>query len=906
MSLQCPDNMLTHSNLPENSHSPQEGAVFYKCALQVNPHHYKQKFRGQPSDGNAKEHAQAIIRKAVELGIKVLAITDHNNVDGIADFRNAGQGHDIYIFPGFELSSNEGIHLLCLYPPDIGNDKLERYLGELGIRNTQSSAELSDKSFADVLRIVHDQGGIAIAAHVTNDKGLFKVLDGQARIQAWKDENLLAVQIPGEIDDLQPGIREIIKNKNRDYHRSNTLDNAIAVINAADIVNPDDLEKHPATCQIKMSDVSIDGLRQAFLDPGSRIRLNPKVEDLDQQLYSEILELNWQGGFLDGVQIKLNPNLNVLIGGRGTGKSTVIESIRAVLGLDPVGDDAQIAHEGIVRQVLRSGTKISIHVRLHRPVVHDYIIERTLPNPPLVRKKTGEITDLVPTDILPKVEVFGQHEISELTKSPEKLTRLLDRFVEHDESLSNLKANLRGQLHTNRRILCDTSREIKSIEEKLAALPGLEETLKRFQEAGLEEKLREQSLLVREERVLSSIPERLQPFLDTVENIERELPIDRTFLSERALKELPGKEILSTINEVLIELEAFMRKACNELRQSVTKAEHRIDAIQSQWEIRKQQVMLSYEEILRDLQKSRVDGEEFIQLRKSIEKLRPFQERLKILENLVRECLEGRRALIARWEDLKAKNFRILDQAAQRVSAKLSNRVRVSVTFGGNRTSLSELLRKEIGGRLSETITSLEDVPELSLPEFVRACRSGADELMSAYSIPLAQAEHIVRADPEIFMKIEELELAPVTIIQLNTASKGEDPIWQKLEQLSTGQKATAVLLLLLLDSDAPLIIDQPEDDLDNRFITEEIIPRVREQKQRRQFTFSTHNANIPVLGDAEMIVGLSAHGDHVGSARINHGHMGSIDFRPVRELVEEILEGGREAFEIRRRKYGF
>jgi len=155
--------------------------------------------------------------------------------------------------------------------------------------------------------------------------------------------------------------------------------------------------------------------------------------------------------------------------------------------------------------------------------------------------------------------------------------------------------------------------------------------------------------------------------------------------------------------------------------------------------------------------------------------------------------------------------------------------------------------------------------------------------------------------------EIEELELAPTTAIRLNTAPAGSPPVWQALENLSTGQKATAVLLLLLLESDAPLIVDQPEDDLDNQFITEGIVPRIREEKRKRQFIFSTHNANIPVLGDAELILGLSASGEADGGrARIASEHMGSIDSPTVRALVEQVLEGGREAFETRRRKYGF
>ena len=101
--------------------------------------------------------------------------------------------------------------------------------------------------------------------------------------------------------------------------------------------------------------------------------------------------------------------------------------------------------------------------------------------------------------------------------------------------------------------------------------------------------------------------------------------------------------------------------------------------------------------------------------------------------------------------------------------------------------------------------------------------------------------------------------------------------------------------------------MDQPEDNLDNRFITEGIVPRMREEKRRRQFIFSTHNANIPVFGDAELIVGLSAAGEADSErARAMPEHTGSINSRSVRELVEEILGGGREAFETRRRKYGF
>lgn len=889
---------------------PSVGAVFYRCALQVNPHDYAQSFRGQASATNAADYARTVVDKAVELGISVLAVTDHNDVSSVPAFREAAKSRGVHVFPGFELSSSEGVHVLCIYPPESSTDQLGRYLGSFGITTTTPSSQLAAKGFADILHDVRDQGGVAIAAHATSDQGgLLKVMKGQARIHAWRCEHLLAVQIPGPIEDLPKDLRDIVENKNPDYRREHAADEhlAVAVVHAKDVVKPEDLGDRAATCWIKMSQVSIEGLRQAFLDPGSRIRLNAKTGRLEPEEHIELVELGWQGGFLDGCTIRLNPNLNVLVGGRGTGKSTVVESLRAVLGLDPVGDEARKAHEGIVRYVLRSGTRIVLRVRAHRPAVREYTIERTLPNPPVVKDAQGNVSNLTPLEVMPRIEVFGQHEISELTRSREKLTRLLDRFVELDDALPRRKAELRRELEKNRRSLLDVRKEVHQIDERLAALPGLEETLKLFKDAGLEEKLKEQSLIVREERVLASIPERLAPFRGCLEDLKRETPIDRAFLSPKALEDLPGKEILGRLNAVFERLDVELAACVASLDVALQRADEGIVAVRNDWSSRRAQVQAAYEKILRELQKSRVDGEEFIRLRRQLEDLRPLRERKKQAQSLEKEQAERRRNLLVDWENAKAEQFRSLDRAAKKVSQRLRDRVQVDVSAAGDREPLFEILRDDVGGRLSEAIESLRQARDLSLTQLVEACRTGSDEVTKCFGITPAQAARLAQADAEILMRIEELDLPPTTTIRLNTAPQGEPPAWQALEDLSTGQKATAVLLLLLLESDAPLVVDQPEDDLDNRFITEGIVPRMREEKQRRQFLFSTHNANIPVLGDAELIIGLAASGEaNGGNARIAPEHMGSIDDWPVRELVEEILEGGREAFERRRRKYGF
>ena len=883
------------------------GAEFRRCALQVNPRHYSGTYRGQPSAASEAEYAQGMIDKAEELGITVLAVTDHNHIGGIAPIRAAAQERAVHVFPGFELASTEGIHVLCLYPPDFTEERLDRCLGECGVRSTRMSSEVCNKSFSDLLACVRNQGGISIAAHVTNNKGLFKALQGQARIRAWKDDSLFAIQIPGSVEGLPEDIRKIVENQNPDYRRQNAPESklAVAVVNAADVKSPEDLAEPSASCWVKMSEVGIEGLRQAFLDPGSRIRLHtdPSIEE-----HAELVAMAWQGGFLDDTTVRFNPNLNVLVGGRGAGKSTVIESLRLVLGMEPLGEDARAIHSGIVRNVLRSGTKVSLLVRCHRPSPRDYRIERTIPNPPVVRdEQTGEVLSVTAADVFPGVEIYGQHEISELTGSPEKLTRLLERFVERDDAVNARKQELGQELERSRSRILSAREEHARIDERLAALPGLEETLKRYQDAGLEEDLREQSLLVREERVLDTVPERLRPFRSCLDELRQALPIDRVFLSARALEDLPGKEVLAGADRVLERLSQDLNGVQEALKAALERADQGMKGVRERFEARRVAVQSTYEKKLRELQKSRIDGEEFIRLRRRIEELRPLKDRQSVLMRTEADEEERRRGLLVEWEDVKASEFRALGRAGKRVTRKLEGRVRVRVEFAGNRESLFQLLRDEVGGRLSEAINTLRRADSLSLGAFVQACRTGADTLADDFGIVGAQAERLAQASRAVLMRIEELDLPSTTKIELNTAAAGAAASWQALDQLSTGQKATAVLLLLLLESAAPLVVDQPEDDLDNRFITEGVVPRMREEKRRRQFLFATHNANIPVLGDAELILGLSASGEaESGNAKAVPEHMGSIDARPVRELIQELLEGGEDAFERRRRKYGF
>src|SRR5262249_50103177 len=151
--------------------------------------------------------------------------------------------------------------------------------------------------------------------------GLLTTLKGQARMRVWTNSDLLAIALPGARGGAPENCRDIVANKDPAHARPRL----IAVVNANDVSVPTALSDPSTTTWIKMVAPSIEGLRQAFLDCESRIRLNSDPAPIG---HTELIAVSWAGGLLDGQCLRFNEALNVLIGGRGAGKSTLIESLR--------------------------------------------------------------------------------------------------------------------------------------------------------------------------------------------------------------------------------------------------------------------------------------------------------------------------------------------------------------------------------------------------------------------------------------------------------------------------------------------------------------------------------------------------------------------------------------------------
>ncbi len=876
------------------------GTKFYRCALQLKPFAYVQRHKKQTKFRSDAEYNNAIINACTANGIEVVGITDHYRFQSSSmSLVDAAQDAGLWAFGVFEAVSKDGVHFLCLFNPNKDNS-IERFTGTYCVQDSSHISSIVSLDSLDLLKKSGELGVAMIAADVASEGGLLKTLQGQARVKVWKSPYLLACALPSSIENVPDGIRQILQNKNAEYRRPY----AVAIITASDVICPEDLKRKSTTCFIKMSDVSVEAFRQAFLDPKSRIRLN---SDLQTEPHAELVSMSWEGGFLRDASVHFNSNLNVLIGGRGAGKSTIIESIRYVLGLEPIGEESQRAHGEVIKHVLRSGTKVSLLVRSNSLSDSFYTVERSVPHPPTVTNAKGDVLTTLPQELIPHVQVFGQHELSELARSPEKRTLLLKQFAKHDPSLSRRKTEIGLELKRSRSRIVEIKHEMEMLEDQLAMLPVLKEKQDHYRQAGIDKKLKEQSLLVKEANLFSIVNERLETFWTLHQELVDDLPIDTAFVSGKALAKLPNAKTLEEINKALITLSTQLSEIARQFSDVLSRAEAKMTEVQSHWDERRKDVQEAYEKLLRELQKSGTDGTEFIQLQKQIEKLSPLNDRLKNLEKDLKTHETHRYELLSEWEDIQRREYLEITDVARTVSKKLRDRVKVEVTMDKNREVLEDVFRT-VKGNFVAALNCFRKIDQLSLRELSKRCREGKESLISTYDLPPAVAEKIAGAGIDLHMKIEEVELPVTTHIKLNTATDEMPAKWQTLDTLSTGQKATAVLLLLLLDSDAPLVIDQPEDDLDNRFITEGIVPIIRKKKENRQFIFSTHNANIPVLGDADLILGLTASGEAGwdGHATIESTHMGSIDSCTVRELVEETLEGGKDAFEMRRSKYGF
>lgn len=850
-------------------------ASYYKCALQVNPFSYS-RYRGEEQQ-EEEDYNNLIMEKCKENNISVVGLADHGCIDSSESLRNKLISNGITVFPGFEISSAEKIHMVCLFPPERTASELNRFLGVLGMGTVVDGNETSSMTCISIADKIKELGGFWYAAHVTGDNGILKL--GKLN-SIWKDNRLVAAQIPNSRENVDPSYLNIIRNKEPMYKREHML----ALINACDIDKPEDLDKETAIVLVKMTEPSFENFVVAFKDPESRVQL---YSELEKSYQSCIKSIAVYGGYLDGLSFALSDNLTTIIGGRGTGKSTIINLIRYTLDL-PIEKDMQKSFNSMLDTNLGSSGRVELQIISNNHFGKKFKIVRRYKQNPVILDEYGKVSSLSIIDILPSIEIYGQNEIMDAVGNPQKINKIVQRLFTVDKEVQLKIQSAYDELIKNGEKLNKIENELTSCNEAVGDLPALQERLRFYNEAGLVDKL--------------SIIKKLATEEGQFENFARSLPKDNIEISEVTIAESDNEE-LSKLAIAVKEYNTSISKVKSEYYKAVSDLKIAYNLQKDTWTEKKsqydQEIKGSLKQIegIQDKSSSEIVND-YSNLIKEVEISSPVQARIEVISSERERLLDERKTLI--------ENCRIAcDESDQKVNRllkklntnKLDGKCCLTIKFRQQKMKLVEILKK-LDGIGDKTLSGIIQFDDFDVFTFVDDISKGNSVVKEKYLLTQNAAEKICEGlSGKKLRDIEQLQLEDVILIELEVNGQ-----FKKLENLSKGQQCTAILNILLLDNKDPLIVDQPEDNLDNAFIAENLVETIRNNKIKRQYIFATHNANIPVFGDAELIVAME---EVDGVGKVSENDIGSIDSENVRKRVVQILEGGPEAFRMREKKYG-
>lgn len=407
--------------------------------------------------------------------------------------------------------------------------------------------------------------------------------------------------------------------------------------------------------------------------------------------------------------------------------------------------------------------------------------------------------------------------------------------------------------------------------------------------------------LNKDEAVLTEVVERAKAAEERLAEFDIDSLIEdlRAPLSE--VDDSPRKAILDRLAPELEKIAAALEKLVRDAQASAADVKVKIESIKLSWNLATQTERDGVAAVLRQLVEDGHKPDEYLILQANLDRLNKRAEKRKGFDTTHKKLVSERAKLLGQLADIDKQTAKDLREAIRTSNSATSGTVVVKPIASPDREHIKVVVNKHFKTQRTQIHAAI-DKDDFSVQSFVAAAQSGSDALVP-YGVTGAQAKTLLEIGEPLFRELEEQSVGLAVEVQLNVAPHGEAASLRRLEDLSKGQRATALLLLLLGAPDSPLIIDQPEDDLDNRFVYDGVVQKLRTLKGTRQLVVSTHNANVPVLGDAELLVTLEADGQH---GRTTPDGVGSLDDPAVRKYAEDLLEGGKTAFDARKRLYDF
>ena len=841
-------------------------------------------------DGEDNRFVSSYVEGLQAAGIGLGVVTNHNKFD-VAEFkalhrraRKAGIG----LLPGVELSVNDGsngVHTLIVFSDEWlenGNDYINQFLGvafagKVAAQYEQENGRSNDDLLATLKKLeAYGRDFFVIFAHVEASSGLWKEISG------------------GRMSEL--AAQPLIQRYALGFQKVRTHDKADAVCRTK--VQGWWGEQYPAEVEgsdpkavgeigkgqksyIKVGDLSFDAVKFALTDHGFRVaREVPTVE------HSHVNAIRFEGGLLDGKRVTFSPHLNCLIGIQGSGKSSILESLRYALDV-PFGDKAQDQDykKGLLPFVLKSGGKIVVEatdrhgtrfeIRRLLNHAHEVYVDGVL-RPGVSVRET----------IIAKPLYFGQKDLSAAGKG-----------FGHDlveKLMGDGLKDVRHKIEERRGVLEQAIEALKSVNSDVEDKETLEEELKdvefrleQFDKHGVKEKLDKQIAFSSDLSFCESVDEiatgwhgsldevvtEAEEKLATVEEQKSEYNaefFERYAKKIEALKKSVGDARMivvsaETASAELVELREELSSVKDGLKEEFAEVER--DLVQALEEQGVTSIEPDAYITLTDRKNELVTA--IAELKKKTAKARTRHD----------EVITALASLNEAWHE----EYKLISKALSTINESQGS-LKVEGVFKGNK----EAYRSHIEGLFKGSGQRKEtyDLLAKQYPDFGEIFKD------------LEEASKHAKGKAAAF---QELFLGSIKELLTFQIPNSYDVTYhgRPLRSHSLGQRASAMMLFLLSQKGNDLLlIDQPEDDLDNQTVYEEVVKIVRDIKPNRQFIFATHNANFPVLGDAETVATCRATDEEIAVA------VGNIDERACQEKVIKIMEGGPEAFERRKTIY--
>jgi ABC-type cobalamin/Fe3+-siderophores transport system ATPase subunit/histidinol phosphatase-like PHP family hydrolase/predicted outer membrane protein len=878
------------------------GAKFYKADLHI--HSYGED-TGSFDVTDTSMTPESIVDTAIEKGLSIISITDHNEDQNSKKAIQYAEGKNILVIPGIEVSTLQG-HLLVYFEK---YEELKNFRGKLTISENR---ETCTQGIVDCLNFAKQYNGIGVLAHIDLDSGFEKTINRfDPKMSAiLQHDCLLGLEISNKnsvdlyterdtTENLQNRM-DLVKERVASLDLEQNFEFPKLMSSDAHTLDKLGINASGETklTRIKLDSLSFHAFRIALLSSNSRIR----IENLVPEKLPRFIGMSLNGGLLANQNIHFSSNLTCIIGGRGAGKSTMLEALRE-------GSGNQSEMSVVDSEVWPEQINLSYEDETGQII--NFLREK---NAGSINTSNEDGISRIP------IESYGQGETAKTIQfseqNPQFLIDFLNSFLDFDE-LDSEDRSLREQLNENQSKLRELRLAVSQISEVNKMKLNLEGKLRQLQQDKASELVNFHLALIREKEIRTDIIKDLKELVSRYKDILSDKTIFENFDSIEGDVIKVGKDNFLQVKDIVKKFGEIVATKQTELSEELTQKINELNVQLKEWASKETDIQTKIDAKKKELEEKGIpfDLGKINQITNDVVVYQNKLKNLKQKEIELKDLLKARSELLTKRTEVKNKIFYLHHEFGRTINENLKNSVDnffVSVKYKqGKYSPAFEKAIKDLSQwrLLKKTEMFVENINPIEFAQAVRNknldfMKNIIDQNGRVFNDEEINSLYVKAVDNynyEDFDSISFDDKPSIVVTKTVLNDDGENQtVRRSLNQLSLGQQQSILLAILLQSkSKVPLLIDQPEDNLDSEFIYKSIVTNLRKIKEFRQVIIVTHNPNIAVLGDAELIIPLKS-----TSVKSMIMERGSIDNEETRKTCCEILEGGKRAFKRRQEIY--